>query len=240
MSVNERKIATKRTKKAPESPPAVVAAPEPPAPVVVAAPVVEAPKLVEPQTAPPPQTAGEAEVDQDSDSVLNKKAQKPKKLISHAEKQIVALLRQLDTLKSTDKEMTKNKQIKLQHNIELSVHNLKNIVDSLKQCIVEKPSRNTSSGFMKRVRISEQLRAFGMTHGGWLQTDVEMSRVDATKAICAHIQKMELGDPSDKRRIKMSPELKSLFSDVEGEWISYPEIQKQIQQHFITVPVATA
>jgi chromatin remodeling complex protein RSC6 len=128
----------------------------------------------------------------------------------------------------------------LQHNIELSVHNLKNIVDSLKQCIVEKPSRNTSSGFMKRVRISEQLRAFGMTHGGWLQTDVEMSRVDATKAICAHIQKMELGDPSDKRRIKMSPELKSLFSDVEGEWISYPEIQKQIQQHFMTVPVATA
>jgi chromatin remodeling complex protein RSC6 len=93
---------------------------------------------------------------------------------------------------------------------------------------------------MKRVRISEQLRAFGMTHGGWLQTDVEMSRVDATKAICAHIQKMELGDPSDKRRIKMSPELKSLFSDVEGEWISYPEIQKQIQQHFMTVPVATA
>jgi chromatin remodeling complex protein RSC6 len=241
MSVNERKIATKRPKKVPDSQPSVVSAPEPP--VVVSTPVVEAPKLVEPPIAPPKETAVselDTEVENETESTLTKKVQKPKKLISHAEKQIITLLKQLETLKSTDREMTKNKQIKLQHNIELSVHNLKNIVDALKQCIVEKPSRNTSSGFMKRVRISEQLRTFGMTHGGWLQTDFEMSRVDATKAICSHIQKMELGDPSDKRRIKMSPELKSLFSDVDGDWISYPEIQKQIQQHFMTTPVATA
>ena len=232
MSVSERKIPTKRVKK--EAP--VVEAPKP----VVEAPkpVVEAPKPVEPQSAPtPPNVEAMQDPDNESnDSALNKKVQKPKKLISHAEKQIVALLKQLETLKSTDKEMTKNKQIKLHHNIELSVHNLKNIVDTLKQCIVEKPSRNTSSGFMKRVLISDRLRTFGMQHGGWQATDTEMSRVDATKAICSHIQKMELGDPSDKRRIKMSPELKALFADVDNEWISYPEIQKQIQQHFLTVP----
>jgi len=174
-----------------------------------------------------------------AESILGKKMQKPKKLISHAEKQIVILLKQLDILKATSgKEITKNKQIKLHHNLELSVHNLKNMVDALKQCIVEKPSRNTSSGFMKRVKISDQLRLFGMTHGGWLSTDTEMSRVDATKAICAHIQKMELGDPTDRRKIKMSPELKALFTDVTGDYTSYPEIQKQIQRHFVALPSA--
>jgi chromatin remodeling complex protein RSC6 len=233
MSETQKKTAAKRQKKVTDTPPAIVECADV-APVVVEAPkIVEQPKQVE----QPAATETKQEDNESTDSVLNKKVQKPKKLISHAEKQIVALLKQLETLKATDKEMTKNKQIKLHHNIELSVHNLKNIVDTLKQCIVEKPSRNTSSGFMKRVRISEALREFGMTHGGWLQTDVEMSRVDATKAICAHIQKMELGDPSDKRRIKMSDELKVLFTDVESDWISYPEIQKQIQQHFLSVPL---
>ena len=231
MSAIERKNVTKRAKKAVDEPKVVDETHSSP-------PIIEATKPVEQPVVAASPPVEDAEPDNESnDSTLNKKVQKPKKLISHAEKQIVALLKQLDTLKSTDKEMTKNKQTKLHHNIELSVHNLKNIVDTLKQCIVEKPSRNTSSGFMKRVRISEQLRTFGMKHGGWLQTDIEMSRVDATKAICSHIQKMELGDPSDKRRIKMSPELKALFSDVNNEWISYPEIQKQIQQHFLTSPV---
>jgi len=234
--VNERKIATKRTKKTADAP-SVDASP---------APVVESPPTPAPVAAPPvappvaPTPARDAVQDPDNesnDSAMHKKVQKPKKLISHAEKQLVTLLKQIETLKSTDKEMSKNKQVKLHHNIELSVHNLKNIVDTLKQCIVEKPSRNTSSGFMKRVRISDQLRAFGMKHGGWLASDTEMSRVDATKAICAHIQKMELGDPSDKRKIKMSPELKALFTDVDSDWISYPEIQKQIQQHFMTLPI---
>jgi chromatin remodeling complex protein RSC6 len=237
MSVIERKIATKRAKKVVDSP--VVEAELPPS-----ASSVDEPNLVESLMEPAPPTVNDAEQEPeqepDTDRTLTKKAQKPKKLISHAEKQIITLLKQLDTLKSTDKEMTKNKQTKLHHNIELSVHNLKNIVDTLKQCIVEKPSRNTSSGFMKRVRISDQLRTFGMTHGGWLLTDVEMSRVDATKAICAHIQKMELGDPSDKRRIRMSPELKALFADVDSDWISYPEIQKQIQQHFLTIQAVGA
>jgi len=233
MSVIERKITTKRTKKVVDSP--VVEAELPPS-----ASSVDVPTLVESLIEPAPPTVNDAEQEPDTDRTLNKKVQKPKKLISHAEKQIIALLKQLETLKSTDKEMTKNKQTKLHHNIELSVHNLKNIVDTLKQCIVEKPSRNTSSGFMKRVRISDQLRTFGMTHGGWLPTDVEMSRVDATKAICAHIQKMELGDPSDKRRIRMSPELKALFSEVDSDWISYPEIQKQIQQHFMTIQAVGA
>ena len=223
MSETQKKTAAKRQKKVTDTPPAIVECADV-EPVVVEAPkIVEQPKQVE----QPAATETKQEDNESTDSVLNKKVQKPKKLISHAEKQIVALLKQLETLKATDKEMTKNKQIKLHHNI----------VDTLKQCIVEKPSRNTSSGFMKRVRISEALREFGMTHGGWLQTDVEMSRVDATKAICAHIQKMELGDPSDKRRIKMSDELKVLFTDVESDWISYPEIQKQIQQHFLSVPL---
>jgi len=233
MSVNERKITNKRAKKAVEEAPSVVEkTPEPPVVVEELPPVVESTTV-----GVGGEVVGNDHDNDSTDSTLNKKVHKPKKLISHAEKQIITLLKQLETLKSTEKEMTKNKQIKLQHNIELSVHNLKNIVDTLKQCIVEKPSRNTSSGFMKRVRISEQLRNFGMKHGGWLQTDTEMSRVDATKAICSHIQKMELGDPADKRRIKMSPELKALFTDVENEWISYPEIQKQIQQHFLTSPI---
>ena len=104
MSVIERKIATKRTKKVVDSP--VVEAELPPS-----ASSVDEPNLVESLIEPAPPTVNDAEQESDTDRTLTKKVQKPKKLISHAEKQIITLLKQLDTLKSTDKEMTKNKQI---------------------------------------------------------------------------------------------------------------------------------
>lgn len=162
-----------------------------------------------------------------------KRALKPKKIMQNVQKQVVLLEKSVTTIRAQEeKELTLVKRQKLNANLEQSLNSLKDSVLQLQQSIVDKPSKNTSSGFMKKVLISKKLQDFGIREANWAANDCkEMSRVDATKAICMHIQKNDLGQSDDKRKIRVSKELKELF-DINQDVISYPEIQKQIQQHF--------
>ncbi len=92
--------------------------------------------------------------------------------------------------------------------------------------------RNTESGFMKPVRISEEMSSFT----GW---DIEKlySRVEVTKFICEYVKKHDLQNPKDRRQINPDSSLSKLLkwdaakADPEKP-LTYFRIQQLIQSHF--------
>ena len=91
-------------------------------------------------------------------------------------------------------------------------------------------NKNTSSGFMKPVKISSEMALFTSWDHSMLY-----SRVDVTKYLCNYIKTNSLQNPEDKRQILCDEKLASLLKvDVNSETpLTYPGLQQHIQQHFI-------
>ena len=93
-------------------------------------------------------------------------------------------------------------------------------------------AKNTSSGFMKPVKISDEMSSFT----GWEKDELK-SRVDVTKYICGYIRENDLQNPTDRRQIVPDKKLTSLLKlDKKGlaeEPLTYYSLQKKIQPHFI-------
>jgi upstream activation factor subunit UAF30 len=93
-------------------------------------------------------------------------------------------------------------------------------------------AKNTSSGFMKPVKISNEMSAFT----GWEKDELK-SRVDVTKYICGYIRDNDLQLPTDRRQIVPDKKLTNLLKlDKKGlaeEPLTYYSLQKKIQPHFI-------
>jgi chromatin remodeling complex protein RSC6 len=91
--------------------------------------------------------------------------------------------------------------------------------------------RSTTSGFMKPVRISEEMATFT----GW-ENNKLYSRVDVTKHICKYIREKSLQNPTDRRQIVCDDKLKQLLkydSATAKEPLTYFRLQQYIQCHFI-------
>lgn len=88
---------------------------------------------------------------------------------------------------------------------------------------------NGSSGFMKPVKVSDEMAKFA----GWDPAQLR-SRVDATKYICKYIKENSLQDPSDKRRINPDGKLTKLlgYTPSPDSPLFYYTIQQKIQKHF--------
>ena len=92
-------------------------------------------------------------------------------------------------------------------------------------------NKNTSSGFMKPVKISSEMALFTQWYPSQLY-----SRVDVTKFLCNYIKTNELQNPEDRRKIICDEKLASLLKiDMDSQTpLTYPGLQQYIQQHFIT------
>ena len=92
-------------------------------------------------------------------------------------------------------------------------------------------NKNTSSGFMKPVKISSEMALFTQWDPSQLY-----SRVDVTKFLCNYIKTNELQNPEDRRKIICDEKLASLLKiDMDNQTpLTYPGLQQYIQQHFIT------
>lgn len=100
-----------------------------------------------------------------------------------------------------------------------------------------KGKADSNSGFMKPVRISEDLAGFiGLT------TDEPITRVLITKKICQHIKEKDLQNPEDRREIIPDLALRKLFkiTDEDTEPLTYYGIQKRIQRHIFKLDPATS
>jgi len=99
----------------------------------------------------------------------------------------------------------------------------------------KKAKDNTNSGFMKPIRISEDLRQF-------LELDQPLTTEPITRAylttrLCNYIKKNNLQNPDDKRIIFPDKNLVKLFGiqDNETEPLTYYNIQKRIQKHIFKI-----
>ena len=112
---------------------------------------------------------------------------------------------------------------------------MKNLSSDLNRVLKSKTkttrNKNTSSGFMKPVKISTEMAMFT----NW-DTSSLYSRVDVTKFLCNYIKTNSLQNPEDKRQILCDEKLASLLKvNVNGEHpLTYPGLQQHIQQHFIS------
>jgi chromatin remodeling complex protein RSC6 len=88
---------------------------------------------------------------------------------------------------------------------------------------------NTSSGFMKPVKVSDEMAKFA----GWDANQLK-SRIEATKYICQYIKDNNLQDPADKRRINPDGKLTKLlgYTPTPESPLFYYTIQQKIQKHF--------
>ena len=97
----------------------------------------------------------------------------------------------------------------------------------------KKPKMDNNSGFMKPIKISEDLATF-------LKTNPEepITRVIVTKKLCQYIKDKDLQNPADRREIVPDDSLKSLFrigDNTEENKLTYYSMQKQIQQHIFKI-----
>ncbi len=93
-------------------------------------------------------------------------------------------------------------------------------------------SGNTSSGFMKPVKISSQMAKFT----GW-DAEQPHSRLDVTRFICSYIKENNLQDENDGRKIVPDKKLKKLldYHPSKEEPLTYCYLQKKVQPHFTKV-----
>jgi chromatin remodeling complex protein RSC6 len=92
-----------------------------------------------------------------------------------------------------------------------------------------KPRSENNSGFMKPIKISEDLAKF-------LNTNPEelITRVHVTKKLCQYIKDQDLQNPSDRREIIPDEKLKNLFN-MGSDKLTYYSMQRQIQQHIFKI-----
>lgn len=89
---------------------------------------------------------------------------------------------------------------------------------------------NTSSGFMKPVKISNDMAGFT----GWNAEQLR-SRVEVTKYICDYIKEHNLQNPEDRRQIVPDNKLSKLLGydkKKEEKPLTYYYLQQKIQPHF--------
>ena len=109
----------------------------------------------------------------------------------------------LNTLKSLQKDLEKEKKI------------------------IKKPSKKPS-GFAMKGKISEELCNFMN-----LPNETEIARTDATKYLIDYIKSNNLQDKSNKSNIIPDDILKTLLKIEDNETLTYFNIQKKMNIHFI-------
>lgn len=93
-------------------------------------------------------------------------------------------------------------------------------------------SKANTSGFMKPVNVSDELRNFIK-----LETDEPITRVLITKKLCQYIKENNLQKEEDRREILPDDALIKLFGiqPNETEKLTYYSMQKRVQSHIFKV-----
>jgi len=134
----------------------------------------------------------------------------------------------VEQLRSTDAKSRKNTGVKFVKSLTKSLRTLKKDTEkAMKMKRKTNRAKNTTSGFMKPVKISDEMIKFT----GW-DADAPKSRVDVTKFICNYIKEKDLQKPEDRRVILPDAKLKKILKHEEGENLTYYSLQKKIQHHF--------
>lgn len=146
--------------------------------------------------------------------------------------QIISLVEsEIDSIRENK---NKTKGIKFLRTLNKKLKSLKTQTTRLKQRSSnpkKDSSVNTNSGFLKPVKISNEMAKFT----GWDVNELK-SRVDVTKYLCNYIRENNLQNPSDKRQIIADAKLAKLIKfdpKKESEPLTYYRLQTYLKNHFI-------
>jgi chromatin remodeling complex protein RSC6 len=129
---------------------------------------------------------------------------------------------------SSNNKTRKNTGVKFVKSVTKSLRTLKkDTVKAMKMKRKTNRAKNATSGFMKPVKISDEMIKFT----GW-DADAPKSRVDVTKFICNYIKEKDLQKPEDRRVILPDSKLKKILKYEEGDNLTYYSLQQKIQHHF--------
>jgi len=138
---------------------------------------------------------------------------------------------EVETLRSDEK--VKGRGVRFLRSVTKQVRQLKtdSMRVSAKRTRRQNAPRSTNSGFMKPVKISRDMQKFT-----GLKDDQLVSRVDVTKAICQYVKTNNLQNQADRRQFTPDEKLGKLLGTHEP--LTYYNLQKHIQHHFIKTVVA--
>jgi upstream activation factor subunit UAF30 len=131
----------------------------------------------------------------------------------------------------------KSKGVKFLRSLGKKLKTLKSVtVRVMKQKTKTNRKNNTNSGFLKPVKISQDMAKFT----GWKSDDLK-SRVDVTKFICNYIRENNLQNPEDRRQILADKKLSKLLDyQQDDKPLTYYRIQTYMKKHFTNPDVAVS
>jgi chromatin remodeling complex protein RSC6 len=124
----------------------------------------------------------------------------------------------------------KNQIVNLQHSIKQLEKNVKKQMKVLKKEATKNKNKGNRkpSGFAKPSKVTKELCEFmNKTEG------TEIARTDVTKALVTYIKENKLENENNSKIIQPDNKLKFLLGLEEGEEVTYFNIQKYMNKHFV-------
>jgi chromatin remodeling complex protein RSC6 len=118
----------------------------------------------------------------------------------------------------------------LQQNLKLLEKSVKKQMKGLKKEVIKnkKSGNRKPSGFAKPSKVTKELCQFMNKEEG-----TEIARTEVTKAICCYIKEHHLENSSNSKIITPDDKLKGLLGLEEGQELTYFNIQKYMNKHFV-------
>ena len=192
----------------------------------MSAPVEEVKQVETPQTVETPVYVS----DTPSDTPDGQKGQRKRRLVSKhsVEQSCMSVYSKLD---AEINKLVEAKQggVKFLKNVRKDVKTLLSDVQKVLKLKKRVKANINSSGFMKKVDVSNEMTSFlGLAKGE------KYSRVEITKKLCNYIKDKNLQKQDNKRVILPNKELAHLLKlDKHSEPLTYPGLQKYIQHHIV-------
>jgi len=126
--------------------------------------------------------------------------------------------------------LVKNQIVNLQQNLKQLEKNVKKQMKGLKKEATKNKNKGNRkpSGFAKPSKVTKELCEFmNKTEG------TEIARTEVTKALVTYIKENKLENETNSKVIKPDNKLKFLLGLEEGEELTYFNIQKYMNKHFV-------
>ena len=126
--------------------------------------------------------------------------------------------------------LVKNQIVNIQQNLKQLEKNVKKQMKGLKNEATKNKNKGNRkpSGFAKPSKVTKELCEFmNKTEG------TEIARTEVTKALVTYIKENKLENESNSKVIKPDNKLKFLLGLEEGEELTYFNIQKYMNKHFV-------
>jgi len=118
----------------------------------------------------------------------------------------------------------------MQHQIRILEKNVKKQIKGLKKEVSKNKykGKRKPSGFAKPTKVTKELCFFMNKEEG-----AEIARTEVTRALISYIKQNNLENKENSKIISPDDNLKKLLSLVDGEELTYFNIQKHMNKHFI-------